>query len=147
MIFVDANYFIRAVTVPVTPVEQAMAEMATGLFQLVERGEEEITTSEAVLAEVAYILSGKRHYRPRPAETGERLKPILLLHGFRLPTKRICLRALDRWATFPRLDFVDVLGAAYAEVQATRLASFDADFDRLPGIVRWNPAVDGSESL
>lgn len=42
----------------------------------------------------------------------------------------------------PRLGFVDALGAAYAETHGYALASFDADFDRVPGIERWQPLAE-----
>jgi predicted nucleic acid-binding protein len=49
------------------------------------------------------------------------------------------LRALDLYATYPRLGFADAIVAARVIRQAIPLATFDSDFDRLPGIVRYRP--------
>lgn len=145
MIFVDANYFIRALTIPETPAEQTMSEAARDLFRRAEHGQEEITTSEAVLAEVAYILASKRLYNLPPHEVAARMKTILIQSGMTLQSRRTCLLALDLWASMPRLGLVDALGAAYAETHGYALASFDADFDRVPGIGRWRPSADRGE--
>jgi hypothetical protein len=45
VILVDANYFLRYLVQPTTPAQQARAEAARWLFEAVQRGEEEITTS------------------------------------------------------------------------------------------------------
>ena len=50
------------------------------------------------------------------------------------------LRALDLYASSPFLDFEDALSAAYIEKQGlTEILSYDADFDRVSGIVRQEP--------
>ena len=47
------------------------------------------------------------------------------------------LRALDLYASSPFLDFEDALSAVYIEKQGlTEILSYDADFDRVSGIVR-----------
>jgi predicted nucleic acid-binding protein len=61
MIFLDANFLIRYSTQPETPEEAAMTTTASLLFDAIDRGEEEATTSEVVLHEVAYILASKKH--------------------------------------------------------------------------------------
>lgn len=139
MIFVDANDFLRYLAQPTTERAQREHDAATELFRMAARGEAEITSSDAVIAEVAFVLAAKRHYGLPPEDVSVLLKPVLLLPGFKLPSTRICLRALDLWVTHPRLGFVDALGAAYAEAQGLVLATFDSDFDRLPAISRWTP--------
>lgn len=49
-------------------IEEAMAHTARTLFRAVERGEEEVTTTEVVLHEIVYILTSKKHYSRPPAE-------------------------------------------------------------------------------
>ncbi|MDP9365981.1 MAG: PIN domain-containing protein [Chloroflexota bacterium] len=139
MTFVDTNYFLRGLVRPETPRDEVMAREAAALFRRAERGEEEITTSDAVLAEVAFVLSSPRQYNRPPDDIAARLKPILELRGFRLPQKRVVLRALDIWAASPRLGFVDALTASYAQEPGATLATFDSDFDDLPGITRYRP--------
>ncbi|MBD0324760.1 MAG: VapC toxin family PIN domain ribonuclease, partial [Aldersonia sp.] len=49
------------------------------------------------------------------------------------------LRALDIWTTYPRLGFEDALTVAELEETGAPLATFDSDFDDIPGIRRWEP--------
>ncbi len=148
MTFVDANYFLRYLVRPTTLETAAMHARATVLFEAVERGEEDITTSEAVLADVAYLLASKHHYNVPSADVAAYLTPILRLRHFRLPRgqKRLYLRALELWAASPALGFVDALTAATLERTGMVLATFDTDFDRLPGITRWQPPSEGEAS-
>ena len=142
MIFLDANYVLRYVVRPDTPENLVRHELATALLEATERGEE-VTTSEAVLAEVAYVLASKRQYGLPPADVAARLRPILRLPGFRHPRKRQWLRALDAWATYPALGFEDALTVADVEHSPIRLATFDTDFDGIAGIARYEPPGRG----
>ncbi len=144
MIFLDANYILRYLVKPVTTAQQAMAETTRSLFRAVERGEEVVTTSEVVLHEVIYVLASKKHYNLPSNDIATKLGIILRLKGFRLPRgeKRLYLRALDLYATYPRLGFADAVVAARVEREGIPLASFDSDFDAIPGVVRWQPTSD-----
>jgi predicted nucleic acid-binding protein len=127
---------------PDGPDNQARHDIAGALFEAVELGEEEATTSEAALAEVAFILASKRQYNLPPAEIAAYLSPIIRLQGLRLPRGRkgLYLRALEIWSDLPRLGFVDALTVATVEHSELRLTTFDADFDSLPNIRRWRLA-------
>jgi predicted nucleic acid-binding protein len=133
MIFLDANIFLRYLVEPDGPDNQARHDSVAALFAA--------TTSEAVLAEVAYILASKRQYNLPTVEIAAYLAPIIRLPGLRLPRgrKRLYLRALEIWSEFSRLGFVDALTAATVERSELRLATFDTDFDSLPDIRRWHP--------
>jgi predicted nucleic acid-binding protein len=141
VILLDANYFLRYLVQPATPDLRAMAETARALLAAVERGEEEITTTEVVLHEVAYVLASKAHYGLPVSEITTGLATILRLPGFRLPRgeKKRFLRALDLWATYPTLGLADALIATTAIARGAELATFDRDFDRIPGLTRWQP--------
>jgi predicted nucleic acid-binding protein len=139
MTFVDTNVFLRGHVHPKTSQDEVMVREAAALFRRAARGKEEVTTSDAVLAEVAVILNSPRQYDRPPDDIAARLKPILELRGFRLPQKRVVLRALDIWAASPRLGFVDALTVSYAQEPGTTLATFDSDFDAVPGITRYRP--------
>jgi predicted nucleic acid-binding protein len=133
MIFVDANVFLRFFVVPGTDQDRVMAAQAAALFERVRAADETIIVSEAVVAEVAFILTARAHYaRPRTDAVGL-LKSVLRLDGCRLPAKRNCLYALDLWAANPRLSFPDALGAAYSERAGYQLATFDERLKRVPG--------------
>ncbi|MDQ3779055.1 MAG: type II toxin-antitoxin system VapC family toxin [Chloroflexota bacterium] len=136
MIFLDANYFLRFLTEPETPADARMQEWAAALFSQIERGEEQATTSEAVLAEVAFALASKRHYHRSPVDAAAYLTSIILLTNLKLARgqKRRLVRALEIWSDRPNLGFVDALTVATVENTDMTLATFDADFDRIPGV-------------
>ncbi len=141
MIFLDANYFLRYLVDPSTPALRAMSETARALFDAVERGEEEVTTTELVLHEVTFVLASKRHYGQSVPDITRALRTILRLPGFRMARgqKRLYLRALELWDSYPSLGLAGAIVAASVEMKSIPLASFDTDFDRIPGIRRWQP--------
>lgn len=139
MIFLDANIFLRALTRSPDADVQQMNQLAGDLLRRVERGEVEATTSDAVIAEVAFILTSKAHYQQTVAEAAGQLGTLLRLRGIKLREKRVVLRALDLWTDNPKLGFVDALTASYAQQPGVALATFDSDFDHIPDITRWRP--------
>lgn len=138
MMFLDANYFLRYLVAPTSSATQAMHETAAAVFEVIERGEEEATTSEAILAEVAFVLASPRQYHLPATDVAAYLAPIIRLPNLKLPRgqKRRYLRALEIWAANPALGFVDALTVASVEHKPVVLATFDTDFDRFPGITR-----------
>ena len=137
MKFLDTNVILRYLTRD----DEAKAEACYQLFQRVRLGEEELFTCEAVVTEVAYVLSSPRApYRLNHHEVRARLLPILTLRGLRLPQKRVYLRALDLYASAPFLDFEDALAVAHMEHRGlTEIVSYDRDFDRVTGLQRIEP--------
>ena len=71
-----------------------MAQTAATLFERVKAGENTIFVSDAVVAQVVFILSSRRHYRLPRIDVVARLTPMLQLHGCRLTRKRVVLGAL-----------------------------------------------------
>lgn len=140
MTFLDTNIFLRFLTRD----EPHKAEACRALFQRLDRRAEQATTSEAVLAEVVYVLSARSGvgYGLAPAEVAGRLKPLLSVAGLRLAHKRWLNRALDLYAAQPFLDFEDALSLAHMERQGLTVAtSYDRDFDKIPGVTRQEPAI------
>jgi predicted nucleic acid-binding protein len=137
MRFLDTNIILRYLTRD----DQAKAEACYQLFQRVKRREEELFTCEAIVTEVAYVLSSPRApYRLSHEEIRARLLPILTLRGVRLPQKQVYLRALDLYALHPVLDFEDTLAVAHMEHRGvTEIVSYDKDFDRFTGFCRIEP--------
>ena len=137
MRFLDTNVIINYLTRD----DEAKAEACYQLFQRVQLGEEELFTCEAVVSEVAYVLSSSRApYRLSHADIKARLLPILTLRGVRLPQKRVYLRALDLYASAPFLDFEYALAVAHMEHRGlTEIVSYDRDFDRVTGLRRVEP--------
>lgn len=145
MIFLDANVFLRYLVRPDDPQNRTSHDAAAALFAAIERGDEEATTSEAVIAEVAFVLTSQRHYQLRAGEAAAFLMTILRLPGMKLPRgrKRLYSRAAEIWTDRPALGFVDALTAATVEQSGMQLATFDSDFDGLPNFARWTPSALG----
>ena len=139
MIFVDTNFFVRAFVSPSTHRDRQMNSEADALFAAVEQGQREITTSDAIVAEVVYVMTSPNLYARSRTEVVDLLLPILSLRGCRLPDKPVTLRALDFYQTAGRLSFVDALAAAHCERPGMELATFDGGLHHLPGIVRYDP--------
>ena len=134
MIFVDASVFLRYLVQPVTSQDQISERQAAAFLAQVNAGAVEVTTSEAILAEVAFILTSPRHYDAPRSTAAAGLKALLRPRGCRMPGKELALRALDQWVAHPVLSFPDALGAAYSAVRGYELATFDNALSRTPGV-------------
>lgn len=133
--FLDANVILRYSTGD----NKDQAERSYQFLQKVRDGAVEVTTCEAVIAEVVFVLSSKTLYHASRQEVRDLLRPILELKGLRLPNKRVYLRALDLYAS-TNLDFADALIVAHMErTGITTIVSFDRHFDRIPNITRQEP--------
>lgn len=136
MRFLDTNVIVRYLVKD----NQVKAEACFQLFQKVEQGTEELTTCEAVIAEVVYVLSSRALYGLNHEEIRARLTPILALKGLRLPQKRLYLRALDLYAIYSFLDFEDALCVVHMENEGINdLCSYDTHFDRTGVVKRVEP--------
>jgi len=135
--FLDTNVILRYLIRD----DDAKAQACYELFRRAQKGEEELTTCEAIVAEAVYVLSSPRlPYRLNHEEIRARLLPILTLRGLKLPHKRVCLRALDLHASSASLDFEDALAVAHMEQRGiTEIVSYDRDFDRVAGVRRTEP--------
>ena len=76
MKFLDSNVILRYLTRN----DEVKARACYELFQRLQRGEEELTTSEAIVAEVIYVLSSPRlPYRLSHEQIRARLLPLRAL--------------------------------------------------------------------
>lgn len=133
--FLDTNILIRYLTRD----DPDKAARAYTLLQEVEQDRRRVTTTEAVIAEVVYVLSSRALYNVPRSVIRQRLGDILALRGLRLPNKGVYRRALDLYAT-ANLDFTDCLIVARMEhARLTEVFSFDHGFERIPGISRVEP--------
>ena len=139
MRFLDANVILRFLTRD----DEEKAQACYELFQRVSKGEEELLTSEAIIAEVVFVLVSRRGpYRLSHEEIRDRLVPILTLRGLRLPQKRVYLAALDLFASASFLDFEDALAIAHMKRQdIAEIISYDRDFDRVAEVKRVEPVL------
>ena len=135
MQFVDANIFLRYLTKD----DPIKAQACYELFKKAERSEVTLTTSEAVIAEIVYVLSSSRLYGLSREDVRVRLLPLLALPGLRLTDRTIYLRALEIYAAY-HLDFEDALAIAHMEHQGiTEIYSYDRDFDSVVQVKRIEP--------
>jgi predicted nucleic acid-binding protein len=121
-------FFLRYLAQAVTGRDHINERRAAALFALVDSGAVEITTSEAILAEVAFILTSPQHYAASRSTVAAGPKALLRPRGCRMPTKEVSLRALDIWVAHPELRLPDALGAAYSSVRGHGVATFDFAF-------------------
>ena len=133
MIFIDAGLFVRYLVQPVTPLDRINERRAAALFALVDSGAAEVTTSEAILAEVAFILTSPRHFGAPRSMAAAGFKALLRPRGCRMPAKDVSVRALDVWVAPPILSFPDALGAAFSALRGDELATLDTAQSRTPG--------------
>jgi predicted nucleic acid-binding protein len=136
MRFLDTNIILRAITIDDPIKTHACAQ----LFLRVRRREEQLETSQSVIAESVYVLSSPRWYNLPRAEIVAKLRPIIALRGLKLSQKRIIIHALLIYYQYPHLDFEDALSVALMQHdELTKLVSYDTDFDAIPGITREEP--------
>ena len=135
MHFIDTNIFIRYLTKDDPDKAQACFE----LFKQAATNQITLTTIEAVITEVVYVLSSKRTYNLARDEIRARLYPLLSVQGLQLPQRKTYLRALDLY-TVHQIDFEDALIVARMEQQKVNdLYSYDQGFDKISGITRHEP--------
>jgi len=139
MLLLDANVFLRALVLSDDSALDRAHRIARQLFLDIDSGKVEAIVSDAVLAEVAFILTARSHYSLPAEEAALKLKAIVSLRGLRTSQREVILSALDLWASMPRLGFVDALVAAQARRLDVQLVTFDSDFDDIDGINRWQP--------
>jgi predicted nucleic acid-binding protein len=133
VIYVDTSVFLRHLLQPMTSQDVSSAALATALLDDAAHGRAMLTSSEATIAEVVFILSHRNHYGfPRPRVVSA-ITDLLNISGFRMPTKGICLRALEIWAVEAKLSFPDALGAAFSELDGHELATFDQALAKVDG--------------
>ncbi len=135
MRFIDTNIFVRFLSRD----DEAKAAACEALFALLDSGEEEATTSDVVIAEVFYVLSGRAYRVPRNA-IATRMRPLLNFRGLRLENKAVLLGALDVCEAFPELDFEGALTTSRVLSEGIgEIYSYDRDFDAIDGITRIEP--------
>ncbi len=136
MQFVDTNVFLRHLTGD----DPQKAKACFELFQKADRNEITLTTSEAVIAEIVYILSSSRQIYTLGREgIRARLYPLLSLRGLKIINRKQYLRALDLYASYA-LDFEDAVTIARMERQGIKeVISYDRDFDQVPSVKRVEP--------
>ncbi|MBI2865524.1 MAG: PIN domain-containing protein [Chloroflexi bacterium] len=131
--FLDTNVILRHLLGD----DPEKAKRSKELLRSLENGERKAATSDIVIAEVVFVL--ERTYRLPKAEIREHVLPIVLLTGLVLPGKTRYTLAFDLYVE-KNISFADAYNATLMhKLKITRVASYDAHFDRLEGIERFEP--------
>jgi len=139
MKYLDTNVFARILVEAETPDQRRMQRQAQALFAAVEAGEAEITTSEAVLHELFYVLTSPQIYDLDHQDAATRFMFIWSLRGFRMSNRRTVEHAIDLFRDHEFLDFADCLCIAHSQDEDHELVSFDRGISRVPGVLRFEP--------
>ena len=145
MEYLDTNILVRYLTKD----DPEKAARAFAFLQEVEQGVRTVAMTEAVFAEVIFVLSSKRLYHIPRAEIVKRLLPVVMLKGLRIGSKpsekQIYTNALHLYET-TTLDMADVLTIVRMRHEGVQtVISFDTDFDQFSWIVRKEPEKSNQE--
>lgn len=136
MRLLDTNIIIRYLTND----DPVKAEACRRLIHAIHSGQEQVQTTESVIAEVVYILSSSKHYHLSHTDVVTNLAPIVQLRRLAIPRKRIIVRALALYRRYTHLDFEDCLNVATVERDTDpEIVSYDRGFDKVPEVRRREP--------
>jgi len=111
-IVVDANVLLRFLTEPATAQDRRAKAVASELLGQAREGAVTLLLTDAVVAEVLFILTHPRQYDASRQAAADAMLPILMLPGCRMAHRDACLRAVELWRDHPHISFVDALVAA-----------------------------------
>ena len=132
-VFIDTNVFIRHLAQD----HIDFSPKASAFFARIERGELTAQTAETVVFEAVFTL--QKQYQASKQEIRDGLVPLIELPGISLQRKAQLKRAFDLYVD-ARMSFGDAYHVALMEqFGIEEIATFDRDFDRVPGIRRVEP--------
>jgi uncharacterized protein len=131
--FLDANVFLRFLLND----HPTWSPACKRLFLAVERGEEQVWTSEIIISEVVYVLASV--YKVSRTDIAAKLPPLLRLPMLRLPNKKLYPRIFQLFTT-TNLSYADCHTAALMESRGQpELYSYDEGFKKVPALKRLEP--------
>ena len=120
--------------------DEEKARRALALLTWVERGEERVMTSHAVIFETVSTL--QRFYKVPRERISALVAPIVALRGVQLPEKAVYEEAFALYVG-RNVSFADAFNAAHMQALGlTEIDGWDTDFDTIAGIARVEPAAD-----
>lgn len=132
---IDTDVLIRFLTGD----DRAKQERAARLLEQIEQGSLTVAAPDTVIADAVYVLSSPRLYHLPRQEVAALLIPLVRLPGLRIKERRTVLAALNLYAS-TNFDFGDAMIVASMQQSGSQTVySFDADFDKIPGVVRQEP--------
>lgn len=133
--FVDSNVVIRLLSGD----DPDKSRRCLELFERAARGEIQLVLSEAVIAEVVYVLSSPKLYALARTEIAELLRPILENRGVMVEHKGWMLKALDLYER-TNLDIEDCIFVEHVRRgKLDTIFSFDRGLDRVTDLRRREP--------
>lgn len=139
-VLVDTNLFVRLLIGAKEGEAPRLLHTAKALFVAAERGALDFTTSEAVVAEVVFVLTSVYRFDREPIAAG--LTQLLSTPGSVMPTRHECIDALEVWRTTASLSFVDALLAVTATRSGFDLATLDNKRARYSTAPIWTSGED-----
>jgi predicted nucleic acid-binding protein len=131
--FLDTNILLRYLTRD----DERKANAAFALLQRIERGEERVVTTQAVIFETVFTL--QRFYKVARPEIRELLLPIVMLRGVQLPNKSLYQEAFDLYVA-QKISLPDAWNAVFMRSHGlTEIYSWDTDFDEMIWLTRIEP--------
>jgi predicted nucleic acid-binding protein len=131
LILVDTNVILRFLTEPRDDGERRFAALASELFLRAASEEQVFTTTDAVIAEVVFVLTKGRNYQHERSTVYALLTPVLELPGCAIPEKQDLLDALRLWLAHSSISIVDALCLASSRRHGHELMTFDAALERV----------------
>ncbi|MGA1839398.1 MAG: PIN domain-containing protein [bacterium] len=126
MKFVDTNIFIRLLTND----DPEKAKRCEELFKAAKKNEEELYTSELVIAEIVWVLES--YYDLPKGEVKEKVEKILNTHNLFCPNKDILYESLMNYF-LKNIDFIDAL---MKRKNILKIFLYDSDFDKISSLKR-----------
>ena len=133
MRFVDTNVFLRLM-VNDDPVK---ADACESLFRKAIAGDETLTTSDMVIAEIIWVLES--YYELKKSDIRENVEKILNTRNLHCPNREIIISALSIYVE-KNIDFIDAYNAFMLKRdEIYEIYSYDKHFDRVGWIKRIEP--------
>lgn len=131
--FLVTNILLRYLTRD----DEHKARAALALLQRIERGEERVITTQAVIFETVFIL--QRFYKVSRAEIRELVLPIVMLCGVQIPNKPLYEEAFDLYVA-QNISLPDAWNGVFMRARGmTEIYSWDTDFDAMTWLTRIEP--------
>jgi predicted nucleic acid-binding protein len=131
----DTNILVRHLTRD----NPTLSPKATSYLGRIERGEIAASITDTVVFEAVFVLESV--YKIPRTDIRDQVVPILEMQALRYPGKRRIREIFDLYVNRPALSFADCFHAVLVMRQGLAgIVSFDRGLDRVPGLVRVEPA-------
>lgn len=133
--FLDTNVLMRYFAND----DPIRAQHALALIERIERGEEKVVTSLMIVFETVFLL--ERRYKVPKLRVRDLVWDVLSMRGVQLAGKSLCAQALGLYVD-KNISLADAYSAVFMQSRGiTEIYSWDADFDKIPGLSRIEPGA------